>query len=152
MRACKACGFEKEEEEFKLVKGKREKRCRACERDRINKAMIKTYAESEAHRIKTSTSAKVKDFLTGISKNNALCLSLCGCTITELRAHFQSLFTGEMTWQNFGKVWEKDHIIPCAKFNWLDPLDVKRCHHYTNLQPLTKEANRQKGQRILQVA
>ena len=49
-----------------------------------------------------------------------------------------------MSWSNHGKVWEIDHIKPCASFNLSNFEQQKQCFHYTNLQPLTIFENRSK--------
>lgn len=59
-----------------------------------------------------------------------------GCSITELRKHLESKFLPTMTWENYGKYWHIDHIIPCSFFNLIDEEEQKKCFHYTNLQPL----------------
>ena len=41
-----------------------------------------------------------------------------------------------MTWENYGKYWHIDHIVPCYYFDLLKEEEQKRCFHYTNLQPL----------------
>ncbi len=50
--------------------------------------------------------------------------------------------------------WEKrnfeiDHIIPCSSFDLTKDENQKACFHYTNLQPLTKEENMKKSNKIL---
>ena len=41
-----------------------------------------------------------------------------------------------MTWENHGKIWEIDHILPCASFDLTILEEQKKCFHYTNMQPL----------------
>jgi 5-methylcytosine-specific restriction endonuclease McrA len=53
-----------------------------------------------------------------------------------------------MNWDNHGKYWEVDHVIPRSSFNLYDEKERKQCFHYTNLQPLTKKANRVKSNKI----
>jgi hypothetical protein len=72
----------------------------------------------------------------GIKTKSAL--NLLGCSINLLKQHLEFQFKPEMTWENHGKVWEIDHIIPCALFNLTDIEQQKQCFHYTNLQPLFK--------------
>lgn len=65
-------------------------------------------------------------------------LSLVGCTIEELRSFLEKQFLPEMTWENYGSIWEIDHILPCASFDLTKEEEQKKCFHYTNLQPLFK--------------
>lgn len=76
-------------------------------------------------------------------------LKLCGCSISELRAHIEGLFKRGMTWENYGEVWHIDHVIPCAKFNLLDPVEQRRCFNYLNLSPEFASVNISKGKKIL---
>lgn len=62
-------------------------------------------------------------------------------------SHIEAQFKKGMTWDNWGKVWEIDHIVPLAKFDLRNPEHVKRSNHWTNLQPLWKADNRRKGAR-----
>lgn len=88
-------------------------------------------------------------------------LKLVGCEIDVLIKHIESQFKPEMIWGNHGKLWEIDHIKPCALFDLTDPDQQKQCFHYTNLQPLFKTTeiaekhgyneigNRNKGKKII---
>ena len=59
-----------------------------------------------------------------------------------------------MNWNNWGrsskdrKTWQIDHIIPQSLFDFSDPKQVKKCWHYTNLQPLWAIDNMRKGNKI----
>lgn len=75
-------------------------------------------------------------------------INFFGCDITELIQHLESQFAPEMTWENHGTYWEVDHIIPRSSFDLSDEGQVKRCYHYTNLQPLTKKENRIKSNKL----
>lgn len=76
---------------------------------------------------------------------------LYGCTHEFLFNHIQSMFTGNMSWDNYGLGlgrWSIDHIIPCASFDLSDPAQQKICFHYTNLQPMWSIENSRKGARV----
>lgn len=62
-----------------------------------------------------------------------------GCDYNFLKIYIENQFIENMNWSNYGD-WEIDHIIPISK---------KGSFHYTNLQPLWKEDNRKKGNKIL---
>jgi len=77
-------------------------------------------------------------------------MELIGCSIKYVKKYIEEQFTPEMSWENHGKVWEIDHIIPCKHFDLTKPEEQKKCFHYTNLQPLIKWDNRSKGSKIPQ--
>ena len=72
-----------------------------------------------------------------------------GCTIPELKKHLESKFQTGMTWDNRGKEWHIDHVIPLARFNLQDRQQFLVACHYTNLQPLWARDNIVKGKSVL---
>lgn len=63
-------------------------------------------------------------------------LELLGCTILEYKAHLESKFTGKMSWENRGRYWHIDHIVPCCMFDLRQPEEQRRCFHWSNQRPL----------------
>ena len=81
--------------------------------------------------------------------------TLCGLSFGigsfhKNRRALEKLFTVGMTWKNYGTVWEIDHKIPVAIFNFEKPehIDFRLCWNLKNLQPLEKEKNRAKSAKI----
>lgn len=73
-----------------------------------------------------------------------------GCTLTELRAHFESHFLEGMSWENYGRgigKWGIDHIVAISHAQ--TPDELYKLNHYTNLRPLWHEENSRKGNRNL---
>jgi len=68
-----------------------------------------------------------------------------GCTLSEFKMHIENQFKPGWTWDNWGTLWEIDHIKPCAKFDLENPEQVKECFHFSNQRPLGKFENRSKG-------
>jgi hypothetical protein len=64
-------------------------------------------------------------------------LKYLGCSIAELKSYLEQQFTAKMTWENYGMYWSMDHILPCCSFNLSDEQEIKKCFHFSNLQPLT---------------
>jgi|FAXJ01.1.fsa_nt_gi hypothetical protein len=64
-----------------------------------------------------------------------------GCSISELKKYLESRFQPGMTWDNRGKKWHIDHVIPLIKFNLQDHQQFLIANHYTNLQPLWATEN-----------
>jgi hypothetical protein len=61
-----------------------------------------------------------------------------GCSLGEFRIWFEGMFTPEMTWDNYGVLWEVDHILPCASFDLATMEGMAACGHFSNLRPLLK--------------
>lgn len=74
------------------------------------------------------------------SMNEAL-----GCDWQTLKRHLESHFAEWMTWDNYGE-WVVDHHIPLASATSSE--EVKALCHYTNLRPLGRLENLQKGASI----
>lgn len=79
-------------------------------------------------------------------------LDFLGCSITELIKWFEYNFTfdSEFNWENYGKVWEIDHVIPCARFNLQNKEEIFKCFSWTNTKPVTKNFNRRKSNNIIE--
>ena len=72
-----------------------------------------------------------------------------GCTIPELKAHLESLFETDMTWENWStNGWHIDHIIPLSSFDLSNREEFLIACNYKNLQPLWAKDNRKKGNKI----
>ncbi len=52
----------------------------------------------------------------------------------DLRSWFELQFTGNQTWDNFGKAWQFGHILPANYFNYSDPEDLRLCWSCINLR------------------
>jgi hypothetical protein len=73
---------------------------------------------------------------------------LIGCNGEDLKKYLSKLFTEHMTLNNYGE-WEIDHIKPVSSFNLNNEDELRKCFHYTNLQPLWREDNRRKSNKII---
>lgn len=73
-----------------------------------------------------------------------------GCSVGQLKLYLEnyfSLYPG-MNWDNYGSEWELDHYLPLSSFDLMDENQVKEACHYTNIQPLWKEENRRKSNKV----
>ena len=105
-----------------------------------NKTYINNY-----YKIKYNTNHEYKlkvNIYNTISRNlknkNNKTIDILGCSIKQLKHHLESQFKPEMNWNNYGKVWEIDHIVGICNFNLSKSEEQQKCFHYTNLQPLFK--------------
>ena len=80
----------------------------------------------------------------GLKKSDRM-VELLGCTAVFMREFIEHQFSGEMSWINWGSVWEIDHIIPISKFDLTVKEERFKAFHYSNCRPLLKLLNRQKN-------
>lgn len=52
------------------------------------------------------------------------------------------------TWENYGKLWHIDHIIPLCNFDLSDPKQLKKACHWFNLRPLWVKENLSRNNKI----
>lgn len=81
------------------------------------------------------------------SKRNGKYTVALGYLWSELAEHLESQFTGAMSWENWGEVWELDHIKPLVLFKYetIECEEFKECWGLANLRPLLREENQRKG-------
>lgn len=122
-----------------------------CEnRDKLNEYHRKWKEEKRntdaTYKLKTNISRRIRYELNTLlkGKKTKRTTELLGCSIEEFKTHLESKFQEGMCWNNYGKVWEIDHIIPCNAWNLAEEFDSICCWNYRNLHPLLKEDNRRK--------
>jgi hypothetical protein len=95
--------------------------------------------EALKHRLKRTLKCAVN------SKTRAT-RDLLGCSMDDFKIYLESKFEPGMSWGNYGyRGWHVDHIVPCALFDLSKPAHVRRCFHFSNLQPLWAQDNLRKG-------
>ena len=70
-----------------------------------------------------------------------------GYSWRQLRQHLEAQFLADMNWDNWGEVWEVDHIRPLASFRYesLDDPQFREAWKLSNLRPFHRDANARKG-------
>jgi len=113
-------------------------------REKILKYLKNRRKNDINYKLKCNLRLRLWHGIKGNVKSNST-IKLLGCSIPELRKYLENKFKFGMTWENYGKVWEIDHIKPCASFDLSKPKEQRECFHYTNLQPLSVHENRIKS-------
>jgi hypothetical protein len=86
------------------------------------------------YKIKENMSRRIRYELTS-GKTKSTC-DYIGCSIDYLKMYLESKFSSWMNWENYGKIWQIDHIIPCKSWDFSKEFDNYCCWNYRNLQPL----------------
>ncbi len=84
-----------------------------------------------------------------VLKNNSI-TKYIGTTPQGLRYHIENQFDEKMNWENYGKYWVIDHIVPMAFFDLNKENHKKLCLNYNNIQPLEKMKNSYKQDKFNQ--
>ena len=57
-----------------------------------------------------------------------------GLDIETLRTWFELQFEEGLNWENFGKAWQFEHIIPTSYFDYSNEEDLRLCWNFINLR------------------
>ncbi|HVY76016.1 MAG TPA: hypothetical protein VG890_14375 [Puia sp.] len=52
----------------------------------------------------------------------------------KMRHWIEIQFTSGQTWENFGKAWQFEHVLPVAFFDFSRESDLKLCWHFINIR------------------
>lgn len=117
-------------------------------RERSRKHQMYMRLFSPEYKIKKNLRIRLNKALKGKLKKSSAFRDL-GMDMETFMKYIESLFYGDMTWENYGDYWDLDHIRPLSSFDLLDEFQLKQASHYSNIQPLTKKHNSIKKGRIL---
>jgi len=79
-----------------------------------------------------------------IGQNPKKFIDCLGCDLEHLQNWFSLCFKSDMTFENYGTLWEIDHVIPINKFEFEDSTDIELCFSWFNVMPLYKTENMNK--------
>ncbi len=54
-----------------------------------------------------------------------------------------------MNFENYGTIWELDHVIPCSSFDLSIEENKKKCFSWKNILPVNKKYNKEKNNKII---
>lgn len=86
-------------------------------------------------RISTNICNQLKKFLLNKKDNT---LNYLGCTFDYYKQYIEQQFYPEMNWDNWGIIWEIDHIDPISNFNLINEEEIYKAFIYKNTKPLFK--------------
>ncbi len=115
---------------------------------RVNKARWAANAYlrrrvDENYRLRQLLSSKLNRAIRRAQRGGSFIKDL-GCSIEFLKAYIEAKFAAGMSWENWGVIWQIDHIRPCRSFDLTVRAQYLQACHYTNLQPLTLAAHKVK--------
>jgi len=121
-------------------------------RERYLENKKNSYKRNYENNIQTKLSSILRSrFYMALKENKKIdsAIKLLGCSREDLIKHIESQFVEGMSWDNWSvNGWHIDHIRPVSSFDLSDPLQVEKCFHYTNLQPLWAKDNLSKSNKL----
>ena len=111
---------------------------------RINKRKTSaTYRLVERLRGQIGQAIKRKNFAKSQSS-----IKYLGVQLRYFKKYLEHKFKPGMTWENFGKIWHIDHIIPISMVDTSKEENIKFVFHYRNLQPMFAKDNLKKSNKV----
>ena len=71
-----------------------------------------------------------------------------GLDCSNFRKWIELQFDEETKWENFSAIWQFDHIVPVAYFDFNDDLDLRLCWNFINIRLEKISQNKNRGQRV----
>jgi hypothetical protein len=167
IKTCTTCKIEKDISEFtyKNTLGVYMSSCKLCcciiektrrelKRDEINQRRRNNKKpKTPIQLLRISLRKRVNHFIKNRIGKNTFEI-LLDCDRDTIIKWFEYVFNDDkkynMSWDNFGKVWQIDHVIPCASFDLTDEKEKQQCFHWTNLCPVPKSYNLAKQAKIIE--
>lgn len=161
---CSRCHMKYFESDFNINRlGQQNKTCKKCIQSRKCKHNIKKSQCKQCHgclicehnKIKsTCKQCNTKQYLAYLircriydtlkTQKTKHSIQYLGCSSDYFKKHIESQFTSKMNWNNHGKIWHIDHILPIMYNNPTIKEVIQRLH-YTNTQPLLIKNNLEKS-------
>lgn len=124
-----------------------QKEYRLKNREKLSKYNSNKLHSDPIYKLKHKLRTRFRKLIKGLHKKNSV-LKYLGCDIEFCKKHLEGLFLEGMSWENHGKLWHIDHIIPCSVFDFSNEEDLKICWHYTNLAPAFVQDNLKKSDKL----
>lgn len=116
-------------------------------REHLN-AKIAEYQRTNKHvRMKARISGRIRENIKKLKSTKDYIG--CGGDMEVLLRWLEHQFDENMNWDNYGKYWQIDHVLPVKKFNLDNEEEVHVCFSWMNVQPLERLANTSKHNKIL---
>jgi hypothetical protein len=153
-KMCSTCRVEKDLNEYASDRSSddgKDHRCRPCHREYCrqwsinNRAhrknyRVNQYAANPQHRIKSSMLNRLKNFIRR-GTYTARTAELIGCTYQVMLDWVSFNFEEDMSFTNYGTLWNFDFVIPFAAFDLTNEDELRAAMHYSNIKPCIRDMN-----------
>jgi hypothetical protein len=148
---CKSCQVKMTDEwrkehpeEFKgMCKKYREKEDK---REQINKYKRNEYKNNSIEKKTRDMRNKLRKYIKKEYPEDRVEIhkKIFGASPDKFRDWIEYCFKDGMTWDNYGEIWNFDHIKPCSSFDLENEDELKKCFNWKNTVPIICEDNYKK--------
>jgi len=89
------------------------------------------------YKLTTNLRNRIKKFFKGEISSS----KYTDCSIDTFKDWISFQFEHDMNFENYGKLWHLDHVIPCSLFNFNNENEKYYCFNWSNYRPLYKHKN-----------
>jgi len=139
---------EKQEKWYSTVGKEWKKTYEKENRDKINEVCRNRYKTDKNYRMKKILRSRFKSTVSK-KKIYKSVINYVGIDLDLLIKWIEFQFDSNMNWQNQGKYWDIDHVIPCKEFDLTNEDEIKKCFHWTNMRPMERIANYIKNDKVI---
>jgi len=121
---------------------------RALNREHVNQYARNYAVENRRKRTNLALASSLRCRLNlALRQNNRAGSAVAdlGCSLAEFRIFIEGKFASKMSWDNWGIIWQLDHIKPLGSFNLSNREQFLEACHFTNYQPLFWEDHHRKS-------
>ena len=111
--------------------------------EKIKAGYIRYFKQNPEAKIAAQLRSRLNKILGSKTPRELTVFKMHGCSYPTLRRHIEKQFKAGMSWDNRGKVWHVDHIIPISLYE--NKVDA---NHFSNLRPMFAHLNLSRGNRL----
>lgn len=98
------------------------------------------YATDANFRIRRVLRTRLYKTIKGIKSSKSV-LRYLEMDVNIFKTYLEFQFSDRMSWDNYAKVWEIDHVAPCSCFDLTKEEEKAICFNWKNMRPLLKSDN-----------
>lgn len=112
----------------------------------MKKYQCNRYRTNLQYKIKSILNSRIRDY----TKQKVMkTLDFLGCSMDFFIKWIEYQFDTNMSWENIGKYWHFDHVLPCVLFDLTNKDEQLICYHWSNIRPCEKIENIVKKDKII---
>ena len=149
-KACFKCETEKSLNEFHKDKRSKSGYCSYCKlcKNKYNKTYsIARRKNDPEFKLAENLRTRLGQAIKGKSKSQTT-QQLIGVDFEMFTKWIDFQLEEGMAKENYGTIWQLDHVLPLASFNLLDEEELHKAMIWINLRPLSPVKNRQKSNKV----